>query len=177
MTRRKPNLLVKLSGNLLSNPQVFEYLRVRCREYAVVLCTGGGEQINTAFKREGFPIRFGPFGRVTRSLDERQLARDELERNQAEVQDLLAEHEIPVTAVIVPVLNEEIGTVICHVNGDLYPVLAFNGYDRIEVCTLESRRAQKEAFYRDIWDLFVKHGGKGIDSTVTNKIEVVGFPG
>jgi len=74
------------------------------------------------------------------------------------------------------VLNEEIGTVICHINADLYPIMAYNGFDLIEVFTLESRRKKKEQFYSDLWDFFVKVGGEGIDPSVPNRIRVVGFP-
>ena len=57
----------------------------------MVILVGGGTQINRAFEEAGLkPGKHGPLGRETNSFKERQLARDTLEYNQAELQDLLA---------------------------------------------------------------------------------------
>ncbi len=104
---------------------------------------GGGTQINKAFEEKGFSIEFGPQGRITKSFEERQLARDVLEKNQMYVQDLLAENGIMAT-VIIPVLD--IASVLNHINGDDFILLA-TGFDEVYILTLENRAsAKKEQF-------------------------------
>lgn len=134
--------LVKVSGDLCTDSLFLEWLHQLSREYFVVVCVGGGTQINKAFEEVGLTAgTLGPLGRETRTFEERQLARDVLERNQAELQDLLAESNIP-AVVVLPVL--EIGSVLCHVNGDVFVLTAYNGFDRIFVVTLADRRQKKQ---------------------------------
>lgn len=77
----RKNCLIKLSGDVLVlDDSTLSWLRKLTGEYFVVLCVGGGTQINKAFEDAGFPIgKFGPLGRETRTFEERQLARDVLE--------------------------------------------------------------------------------------------------
>ncbi|MCC2631112.1 MAG: hypothetical protein K0S38_921, partial [Candidatus Paceibacter sp.] len=115
-----------------------------------------GTQINEAFTTNGYAIHFGPLGRETNTFEERQLARDVLEKNQAEIQDLLAEQKIQAT-VILPVLD--IGSVLCHVNGDIFAMAAYLGFDKVYVLTLDDRKEQKQKEYE-----------------LYPKIQVIGFP-
>ncbi|MCH7552286.1 hypothetical protein IIB49_02760, partial [Patescibacteria group bacterium] len=56
----RKNCLVKISGDVL-NDKVFDWIKRLTDEYFVVLCVGGGTQINEAFKKAGFSIeKFGP---------------------------------------------------------------------------------------------------------------------
>jgi len=151
--------LVKVSGDLVSRKDFLTWVKqiIEVENYFVVICTGGGTQINEAFKARGFPVsEFGPLGRETKTFAERQLARDILENNQAEIQDLLAENQIQAT-VILPVLD--IGSVLCHVNGDIFVFAAYLGFDKIYVCTLDERKEKKVEEYKKYL-----------------KIEVVSFP-
>jgi hypothetical protein len=84
------------------------------------------------------------------------LARNILEQNQARVQDLLAKNGIK-AVVIIPVLD--IGSVLCHVNGDVYVLMAYLGFDDLYVVTYESRKADKEKAFKDL-----------------RRVSVVGFP-
>ena len=97
---------VKVSGDLVLRDDVIAWLKWQSEteHYFLVICIGGGSQINDAFKSKGYPVEFGPLGRETKTFEERQLARDILETNQAEIQDLLAEQGIQAT-VIIPVLD------------------------------------------------------------------------
>lgn len=133
---------VKVSGDMLENREVLEWLRSLAESRYLVICTGGGTQINDAFAKAGFPVRtHGPLGREHASFDERQLARNVLEQNQARLQDMLAVERIP-AVVVVPVLD--IGGVLCHVNGDTYLLAAYLGYDELYVVTTSDRVKQKE---------------------------------
>ena len=127
------------------------------REYFVVVCVGGGTQINEAFTKAGLPVgMFGPLGRETDSFQERQLARDVLEQNQVGIQDRLAEIGVHVS-VVIPVLD--IGTVLCHVNGDQFVLTAYHGFDVLYIVTTPDRVE-----------------GKSKSFAPYPKIQVVGFP-
>lgn len=155
MARR--TAFIKMTGDLADmRPDVLAWLRTLAQEYFIVICTGGGTQISAALKERNIPFEFGALGRQIATFDGRQIARDILERNQAEIQDRLAAEKIPAT-VIVPVLD--VGSVLCHINGDVLVLTAYLGYDKIYVLTLESRKFAKQA-----------------DFTKYPKIEVVGFP-
>ncbi len=120
------------------------------------MCVGGGTQINEAFAEAGLPVgKFGPLGRETAGLKEKQLARDTLEKNQAEIQDRLADMGVH-ASVVIPVI--EIGTVLCHVNGDQFILSAYHGFDILYVVTTDERLEKKKAFF-----------------TPYNKIQVIGF--
>lgn len=157
--------LVKLSGDLINRLDVREWLRNLAKEKFVVVVSGGGTQINTEFEARGYGKNYGPLGRETKSFDERQLARDILEKNQAEIQDMLAKEGIS-AVVLIPVLD--IGSVLCHINGDIFVLTAYLGYDELFVLTLEGREKGKEKQLEELWRSF---GGTGMPP----KIKVVGF--
>lgn len=148
--------LVKVSGDLCEREEVLDKIRKLSAEYFTVILVGGGTQINEAFEAAGFKVKkHGPLGRETESLAESQIARDVLEANQEKVQDLLASRGV-MASVVIPVL--EIGTVLCHINGDVFILTAYLGFDRIFVFTYDSRVKEKKRALRKY-----------------PKIEVVGF--
>lgn len=147
---------VKISGDLISRDDVLDRIRALTQDHFVVICSGGGTQINKVFEKKGIPTTFGPLGREIAQFEDRQLARKVLEKNQAEIQDLLQEKDIAAT-IVIPVLD--IGSVLCHVNGDVYVLAAYLGYDKLYVYTLEERVAKKQEEFR-----------------AYPRIEIVGFP-
>jgi len=137
----RKNCFVKISGDVLGD-RTLEWIKQLCQEYFVVVCVGGGTQINEAFRKAGFPVReFGPLGRATATLEEKQLARNVLEQNQAAVQDRLADMGVH-ASVVIPAI--EIGTVFCHVNGDKYLLSAYHGFDILYVVTTADRVEKKK---------------------------------
>lgn len=163
----KPNMIVKISGSLINNEKVLRWLKDLSGQNSLVIISGGGEDINEAFRERGFQIRFGPMGRITRTLEERQVARDVLEKNQAILQDLLDEKGINGRAVIPA---REIGTVLCLENGDVMVLSAYNGFDKIFVLTSESKVEEKRLWLKQLAKCF-QHIEKG----ELDKIEVMGF--
>lgn len=150
--RRKPrkNCLVKLSGDCVElSQEMLAWLRTLSSKYYLVLLVGGGTQINEEWGRRGWKTNkpHGPLGREHETFEERQVARDVLERNQAAVQDLLAAKRIPAT-VIIPVLD--IASVLCHVNGDQFVRTAYIGYDKLYVVTTPDRHAKKASEFKDL---------------------------
>ncbi|MBD3250899.1 hypothetical protein GF380_00250 [Candidatus Uhrbacteria bacterium] len=137
----RQNVFIKISGDLFERNSVLHAIAVLTQEYFVVVCIGGGTQINDTFQKRGFDLgKHGPLGRETNTFEERQVARDVLERNKAALQDLLADRKIPAT-VIIPVL--ELGSVLSHVNGDTMIEAAYLGFDQLYVYT-QSDRVQKK---------------------------------
>lgn len=152
----RKNCLVKISGDVLGS-ETLDWIEELSREHFVVVCVGGGTQINEAFAEAGLPVgKFGPLGRETQTFQERQLARDVLEKNQAAVQDELALRGV-YASIVIPVLD--IGTVLCHINGDQFVLAAYHGFDSIFVVTTTERVVEKAK-------LFASYP----------KIAVVGFP-
>ena len=163
----KPNGLVKISGGGLNNDLVLEYLRGFTKEYSTVVITGGGSDINKAFREKGYEIKFCPLGRVMDTLEERQLARNILEKNQAKLQDLLDEKGI-IARVGIP--YSEIETVTCPENGDLTVLRSYGGFDKIVIFTRKKMVKKKKAWVKKVAKAF-SHIAKG----ELDKIEVRGF--
>lgn len=136
---------VKISGDLIDKESVLNWLKSIAQTFFTVICVGGGTQINKAFEEKGYPINFGPQGRITETFEERQLARDVLEENQMYIQDLLAERGI-MAIVIIPV--HDIASVPNHVNGDDFVLLA-TGFDEAYILTLENRVEEKEKKFKN----------------------------
>jgi len=162
MSTMNKNCLVKVSGDLVSRRGINVRLQHLLFEitvsegYHAIVCVGGGTQINKAFKRAGVKLeKFGPFGRETKGLKDRQLARDILEINQAHMQDWLQRGNIS-AGVVIPVIT--CGSVLCHVNGDQYVFSVYNGFDKIYIATKEDRVEKKIEQFKDY-----------------PKIEVIGF--
>jgi hypothetical protein len=152
----KPNVLVKVSGDLIGNTMLNEWIEELTRSNSVVVIVGGGHQINNHFRKcQGHVQQFGPMGREINNFHDRQAARAILEENQAVYQDYFDRYHIPVR-VAVPVFMA--GDVLCHVNGDMYALLSYNGFDEIYVVTLPERVVEKERYFSA-----VAHSiGKGI---------------
>lgn len=147
---KKPrgNVFVKISGDEYLNSAFRTWIRELVSRYFVVICVGGGTQVNEEYARRGFPVKkHGPMGREAENLEQRQVARDILEQNQSRLQDLLAAEGIFVT-VEIPVLM--IGTVLCHVNGDQMVRNAYLGFEKLFVITTPERLENKQKQFADL---------------------------
>lgn len=139
MARKKA--FFKVSGDSFDHPDFLELVREVAKEYFVVICVGGGKQINDAFRAEGLEAGdHGPLGRETKNSKERQIARNVLEANKERLEDLLAEKGIT-AAVEIPFLN--LGSVLCPFNGDLAVMLAYIGFEVLYVITTNERLEKK----------------------------------
>lgn len=148
----RKTMFVKVSGDLINNGDVLHWLKSVAQDFFTVICVGGGTQINKAFEEKGFPVDFGPQGRITETFEQRKLARDILEENQMCVQDILAEKGIMAT-VIIPVL--EIASVLNHINGDDFALLA-TGFDEVYIFTLKERVDEKTKQFENYPKIKVK---------------------
>lgn len=152
MARKK--IFVKVSGDEYQNPLFRSWIKEMSENAWVVICVGGGTQINEEFKRRGFPVRpHGPLGREMDTFEERQVQRDVLEVNQATLQDWLAQEGI-FAAVEIPVVM--IGTVLCPVNGDEMLRAVYLGFDELFIVTTQSRVEGKRALFADLPKIKIK---------------------
>ncbi len=140
----RKNCFIKISGDMLEIHEVFDWIKELSQKYYLVICVGGGTQINEEFERRGLEINFGPLGRECDNFSQKQLARDILEINKQEVKNTLADLGV-FASVIIPVV--EVGTVLCHVNGDQFVLLAYHGFDAIFVVTTQKRVRDKTIFF------------------------------
>lgn len=147
MTMGRQSAFVKVSGDLCASDDFITFLRDLSKHFFVVVCVGGGSQINAGFAQKGTESVFGPLGREIFDFPLRQHARDILEGNQASLQDLLADECIPAT-VIIPVLD--IGTVLCHINGDTFVETVYLGFDALYVVTTEDRVGAKQKRFQHL---------------------------
>lgn len=160
----RKNKWIKVSGSLWQRSDVLDRIKEETQGYFTAVSIGGGEQINDLFEELGFPIKFGALGRETMSLEMRQRARDVLEENKGVLEDIFVERGI-FAVVEIPVCKK--GGVLCHVNGDVDLLTAYNGYDELLAFTFDDLVEGKRRFYESL------DFNKGMK---LEKIKVVGFP-
>lgn len=179
-----PSILIKVSSRLINHSDVYARMRRNADEAEQRVVGGGGEQINTEFDKNGWPYDFGPFGRICFADEHREVAAAILERNAAQLADRLRKMGLPGVSVIVPVMKIDMGGVTCHVNGDFYPIIGYNGFKRSEVYTSEKDVERKRRWYMWQWQINKFHlGDRGeIPDTYTldpsdypKKIQVIGL--
>ena len=151
MLRRR--VFIKVSGDLCHRSDVLEWIQKVSQDQFVVVCVGGGTQINEAFEVNGLPVSFGPLGRETDDFRARQLARDTLEKNQRDVQDLLAAKGV-FASVIIPFVD--IATVLCPVNGDVMLTTVYLGFNTLYVVTIKEREEEKRKQFAHLSKVQVK---------------------
>ncbi|MHB8860210.1 MAG: hypothetical protein ACYC48_00540 [Minisyncoccota bacterium] len=135
-------IFVKISGDLIENELVLGWLSERPQEGRLVVCVGGGVQINRALVEAGIPLRkHGPLGREHRSDEERIIAEKILTENVEKMRVLCDERKIDCEA-IPPII--EIGGISCHINGDQIILAAYLGYDQLFILTTADRVEKKE---------------------------------
>ncbi len=148
MHNMRKSAFVKVSGDLVLHRKVLKWVRRLAGQFHVVICTGGGTQINEALIAAGYELRkHGPLGRELGTFEERQLARNVLEMNRAQLEDRLAMENIH-AHVVIPVL--EVGGVLCHVNGDTFLETAYIGFDLLFVVTTKEREQNKSDTFRHL---------------------------
>ena len=142
---KRKTCFVKLSGDTFLLEEVLDWIVELSRQYLMVICVGGGSQINQTFAEWGLELgKHGPLGREALDFHESQLARDVLEQNRAKIQDRLASKGVT-ASVVIPVLD--IGGMLCHVNGDQFTLAAYHGFDVLYVATTADRVTVKEEFF------------------------------
>ena len=138
----RKNIFIKASGDIQKLEKFRRLIRRLSKKGFVVIGAGGGSQINNAFKKKGYKQKpHGPAGRELKKFKDRQLARDILENNQVRLQDKLDKDGIKAN-VMIPVFDFQ--SVLCHANGDLLLLLAYNGFDTLFAVTTKSRLEKKK---------------------------------
>jgi hypothetical protein len=143
-----------VSGDEYVDPDFIAWIKELSLTSWVVICVGGGTQINEVFDRRGFPVKpHGPLGREMDTFEQRQLARDILETNQLALQNRLAEENVHVT-VEIPFIT--VGSVLCPINGDEMVRTVYLGYDVLYVVTTPQRQHTKIVTFQDLPKVRIK---------------------
>jgi hypothetical protein len=145
-------VLAKMSGDLKEKESVFQWFAMISKNSLLTICTGGGTQINEAFKKKDWPIVFDQNGRICETFEQGLLAYEILERNKRELENELKVREIKAT-VVIPAFKD--GKNIYHINGDKY-LCDCEGYDERHILTLSERVIVKQAhFAKNFPDIMV----------------------
>lgn len=147
---RSTTVFVKVSGDLFASPDFIEKLRfIKLNTNHLVVCVGGGTQINGAFMRRGFTLRkHGPMGRELETNAEKEMARVVLEKNRNALKKLLCKARLTRVQVVTPVFN--FGPVLCHINGDEFVRAVYHGFDRLLIFTTMDRVKKKAKEFRHL---------------------------
>jgi len=141
------NILIKASGDVTEKEDFFSYVNHKSQEGHVVVISGGGTKISAALKTAGFKIIFDDKNRrVTKTLREKQIARDVLELEQARLQDEFQKRRVSVE-VIIPM--HEYGSVLVPINGDDMLKDGELGFDKMYVLTTSDRVEGKIVEFAD----------------------------
>lgn len=144
--RQVKNVLFKVSGDLHKHPMVITHIKEKSKgSYVIVIC-GGGTQINKAISTAGYKINFSDHGRITATLEERQIARDVLETIQSQMQEDFIRQGIN-AHVWKPVIN--VASLIVHINGDIAVQTLYLAFNEIYVYTLADRLEKKKNYFKD----------------------------
>ncbi len=137
-------MLIKASGDVSHNSIFLEFAKAKAKTNYVIVIAGGGTKISATLKAAGYEVKFDEHGRVTDTWEERKIARDILEQEEKELQDIFVG-----TGVIVKAPLLEAGAVLCPINGDNLVKALYLGFDEIYVFTLGERAKEKEKIFAD----------------------------
>jgi len=144
MSNDVKNVLIKASGDVFESKAFKYFVAQKATESFVVIVVGGGTEISKRLEAAGYTITFDDVhGRITKSWEERKIARDVLEENAKKLQDDL----VGTGAFVVPSIIDIAG-VTCHINGDNYIKSAYLGFDELYVFTTENRLKAKSKIFR-----------------------------
>lgn len=138
------NVLIKASGDVTRYPAPLEFARDKAKTNFVVFIPGGGTKISTTLIAAGYDVKFGEQGRITETWEERKIARDILEQEEKALQDMFVGTGVFVKAPLI-----EVGSVLCHINGDNFVKALYLGFEEIYVFTLKDREQQKVKIFAD----------------------------
>lgn len=133
-------ILVKMSGDLIGNEDVLNWLNLASKGGDLTIYSGGETDIGRVFKEMGYPIKFGPQGIICENFAQSFLAYHVLKNNKERLEGLLREKGI-VATVEIPASFD--GKVVTHRNGDDC-LMEAEGYFQKYMLTLKSRRGKKK---------------------------------
>ncbi|MEK7150876.1 MAG: hypothetical protein AAB783_01620 [Patescibacteria group bacterium] len=143
------NVLIKVSGDAKSIPLVEGFIRSEAekKERHVVVLVGGGTEISRQLKSAGYPVAFNetfqPPRRITRTRQEKLIVQGVLADEVTDWQTRLA--DMPNIKIISPF--QDIGGVLCNVNGDDFVKMCCTEFDEVIVVTRSDRVDAKQALF------------------------------
>ena len=149
-TTKSKTIFMKASGDLVLHPDFIEAITKQSQENHVVVCVGGGGQINRTFAELGTgedKERHGPLGRELKTLTQKNIAKEVLENHKTQLEAVLQAGNIDAT-VLIPVLD--IDGIMCHINGDQMVRAVYIGFDELYVFTTDERLEKKNLEFDDL---------------------------
>jgi len=150
VTPKNKTVFMKASGDLILHPDFIQQIVKKSQNNHVVICVGGGGQINRTFAELGTgedKEKHGPLGRELKTLIQKNIAKEILENNQTQLEAILQAGNIDAT-VLIPVLD--IDGVMCHINGDQMIRAVYIGFDALYVFTTNERLEKKSREFEDL---------------------------
>ena len=159
------SILIKGSGDVIYNPEFFDFIVSETEDKTTVVICGGGTKISEALKKSGYPINFDKCGRrVTSSQEELDIVQKVLQEEKRALEQKfvkwLQEDEANIENigivcgsrfgrihVIIPFINA--GPIDCPINGDDLVKAYYLGFGEIYVFTLNERVNKKKDIFRD----------------------------
>ncbi len=149
-TTKSKTVFMKASGDLVLHEGFINAIAHQAQENHVVICVGGGGQINRTFAELGTgedKERHGPLGRELKTLSQKNIAKEVLDNHKTQLEAILQAGNIDAT-VLIPVLD--IDGVMCHINGDQMVRAVYIGFDELYVFTTQERLEKKTAEFADL---------------------------
>ena len=135
-----PKAFVKVTGDRLNEPLFHDWLATLTKTHKVIVCVGGGTQINEEFDARGLPVKKHPLlGRDT-DTEGLRVAHTVLKNNKARLCAALRARGAKAD-ILLPIVY--MADELCHVDADLMVLNAYWGFETLYVVTTPERVAQK----------------------------------
>ncbi len=140
------NIGIKVSGDLLSRENVYDFARDKAIKHHVVAIIEGDTDINNALIKAGYEPAFDKDGRrITETEEERNIIRQTLQSN-----TIFAQNRFLGTGVIAKPSFLDYAEVLCLTNGDDFiTTVMYIGYDELYVLTDPSKIKDEQKKFKD----------------------------
>ncbi|MFA4890644.1 MAG: hypothetical protein WC587_03415 [Candidatus Paceibacterota bacterium] len=130
------NILIKISGDLIRDDKVLNFIKRKSKNARVVVLVGAGSDISNSLIEKKINFKFTGIGRIIKNVKGKEVARKILSKNKKELQNKLAKEKIK-AIVEIPVIK--LGNILCHINGDILAAGCSVNFDETNVITQKGR--------------------------------------
>ncbi len=143
--KKKHKVLIKVSGDLVDNKEVFTLAEKESKHSYVVLICGAGTKINKALEKAGYEIKFEkPHGRIIKTQEEEAIVKKILNQEEKRLK-----RKYDSIGVKIQSSQLKIKGFFCPINGDNLVKAAYLGFNDIYVITLKKRIKDKKNVFFD----------------------------
>lgn len=138
------NILIKVSGDLCYSKKFINFVKEIFKNNHISILVGGGKQINETLKKASYKLSKHPtkLGRELKSFKEKIIATECLYNNCHKLRKKL---NLPIN-IKPSILNwhKQI-----HVNGDIFVLTLYHGFDKIYIVTTKNRIEIKQKEFKE----------------------------